>query len=116
MIYLSIQTWVQNRNICSFNRNCIQIFSCDFNSNENFISQNFGIGSKLLAYAESLGDIHQLIIPSARTDLKLHYEKRGYAEISSKPNLTETEERTAAEFTKATGLKMITLQKSIIKE
>ena len=65
-----------------------------------------------MAYAESLGDIHQLIIPSARTDLKLHYEKRGYQEISEKPNLTETEEKTAAEFTKATGLKMITLQKS----
>ena len=62
-----------------------------------------------MTYAESLGCNCQLIIPSARTDLKLHYEKRGYEDISSKPN--ETEEKTATEFTKATGLKMMTLQK-----
>ena len=49
-------------------------------------------------------------------DLKLHYEKREYQEISEKPNLTETEEKTAVEFTKATGLKMITLQKKYSKE
>ena len=62
-----------------------------------------------MAYAESLGHNCQLIIPSARTDLKLHYEKRGYEEISSR--LHETDEKTAIEFTKATGLKMMTLQK-----
>ena len=39
-------------------------------------------------------------------------KKEDNQEISEKPNLTETEEKTAAEFTKATGLKMITLQKS----
>ena len=75
-----------------------------------FFFQNCGIGSKLLSYAESLGSIQQLIIPSARTDLIRYYDKKGYKEIS-RFNFADTEDTTTAEFIKHTGVEMITMQK-----
>ena len=77
---------------------------------EYIFFQNCGIGSKLLSYAESLGSIQQLIIPSARTDLIRYYDKKGYKEIS-RFNFADTEDTTTAEFIKHTGVEMITMQK-----
>ena len=63
-----------------------------------------------MSYAESLGSIQQLIIPSARTDLIRYYDKKGYKEIS-RFNFADTEDTTTAEFIKHTGVEMITMQK-----
>ena len=79
-----------------------------------FFFQNCGIGSKLLSYAESLGSIQELIIPSARTDLISYYDKKGYKEMS-RFNFADTEDTTTAEFIKHTGVEMITMQKIIMK-
>ena len=78
--------------------------------------QGKGIGSKLLAYSETLADVSRIYLISLRNDLGQFYVKRGYKEIDRLDLYTYFDEEIEQKNLSRKDFCVIVMEKTNIKE